>query len=137
MEDSLFSLAMAFLLDLQFAETAPKKERRDSLLYQCQRRTFKNKAKEAPLSIFEQQILDHMEKDQYPSHKRNFQLALGDIILLCQQSKGWKQTVDTLTQLRTVYIANKIYSQANKTIVETICYVLCNTTTDPNHPMLP
>ena len=137
MEDSLFSLAIAFLLDIQYAETAPTKGKRDSLFYQCQRRTFKNKANEAPLSIFEQQILDHMEKDQNPSHKRNFLCALGDIILLCQQSISLKQTIETLAQLRSTYHASKIYSQANKNIVETICYVLCNTTLDPNHPMLP
>ena len=137
MEESLYSLAVAFLLEIQFAEAQPTKEKRDALLYTCLRRTIKNKVIDTPLANFEQAVLEHIEQEQYPSHKRNFLLALENILLLCQQAKSSKETVDTLTQLRIVYIKNPIYSQANKTTVETICYVLINTNKDPQNPMLP
>ena len=108
--EGLYTQTIAFLCDIQFAETSPTKERRDSLMYQAQRRTFKRKAEAEPLASFEKTILDHMEKDQNPSHKRSFLCALGDILILCQNSRGTQQTIENLAKLRATYSKSKVHS---------------------------
>ena len=134
--ESLYTQAVAFLCDIQFAETSPTKERRDSLLYQTQRRIFKRKAEAEPLATFKQSVIDHMEKDQNPSHKRSFLCALGEFLNICQNSRG-NQQIENLAKLRVTYCKNKVNSNANTSMVETITYVLINTLADPIQPLLP
>ena len=137
MGDSLYCIAVNFLLEIQFAEASNTKEKRDALLYPCLRRSIHNKVIDTSLANFEQGILEHIEKDQGPSYKRNFLLALENILLVCQKGKSKRETIETLTQLKTIYSNNLIYSETNKAMVETICYVLINCLKDPQNPMLP
>ena len=125
-KDSLYTQVVAFICDIEFAEISPTKERRDSLMYQVQRKVLIRKADSELLSTFEQYLIDHMELDQNPAHKRSFICALSDILNICQNMRGNHQ-IENLVRIRLTYSKNKVYSITNINMVEMITYVLANT----------